>query len=192
MKIKRWILSLSVVSLFGLTGAAVAQQQPTEVEQSRTKLEAFQAQSGAVIIKGYSEIGRVAALGFVTVTAMEFTDATSGRREAGVAIDIKEGGRLETKDRSFIDYDEIEALIKGIDYISRATNSVTKLEMFEAIYKTKGNFSAVAFNSSRSAKIETAVKTGHVRPATAYLSLEQLSELRALVVQAKMKLDGAR
>ena len=61
--------------------------------------------------------------------------------------------------RSFIDFDEVDALLKGLDYISKATSEVTKLGMFEATYKTKGYFSATTFSSS-SGKIDAALKSG--------------------------------
>ena len=188
----RIICSLAAFSLVALSPPlVVAQQAPQAEREPKTKLEAFQAQTGAVVIKGYSEIGRVSALGSVAVTAMEFTDATTGRKQSGVLIEIKESGRLEISDRSFIDYDEVDALLKGFDYISKATSGVTKLSMFEATYKTKGYFSATTF-SSRSGKIEAGVKSGLVRPAGAYLSLQQLAELRALIAQAKQKLDAVK
>jgi hypothetical protein len=107
----------------------------------------------------------VAALGSFEVNAMEFTDATTGRKQSGVLIEIKESGRLENTDRSFIDYDEVDALLKGLDYISKATSDVTKLRMFEATYKTKGYFSVTTF-SRDSGKIEAAVKSGYIRPAS--------------------------
>ena len=123
-------------------------------------------------------------MGSVEVSAMELTNATTGRKQSGVLIEITESGRFENTDRSFIDYDEVDALLKGLDYISNATSNVTKLSMFEATYKTKGYFSATTF-SSRSGIIEAAVKSGYIRPANAYLSLKQLAELRGLIVQAK-------
>ena len=166
-------------------------QQPTALPQEpKTKLESFQRQTGAVVIKGYSEIGTVSALGSVSVDCMEFTDATTGRRQLGVVIDVKESGRFENSDRSFVDYDEVEALLKGIDYISKVKADATRLGSFEAIYKTKGDFNVITFSSS--GKVEAAVKSGYIRPATAYLSLQQLVELRGLILQAKQKLDSLK
>jgi hypothetical protein len=87
--------------------------------------------------------------------------------------------------------DEVDSLLKGLDYISRVTSDVTKLSQFEATYKTKGYFSATTF-SRRSGEIESAVKSGYIRPATAFLSLESLSDLRKLITEAKQKLDSVK
>lgn len=186
----RIIGSLTAFTLLALSPPLVVAQQAER--ETKTKLEAFQVQTGTVVIKGYSEIGRVVALGSVEVNAMEFTDATTGMKQSGVLVEIKESGRLENTDRSFIDYDEIDSLLKGLDYISKATSNITKLSMFEAKYKTKGYFSATTFSNSRSGKIEAAVTSGYIRPASAYLSLQQVAELRALIVQAKQKLDSVK
>jgi len=184
---------ISAVAAVILVGnvPAIAQQLAQSESSPKTKIEAFQVQTGTVVIKGYSEIGRVSAMGSVEVSAMEFTDASTNKKQTGVLIEIKESGRLENKDRSFIDYDEVDALLKGLDYISKATADVTKLGQFEATYKTKGNFSATTYNNS-SGKIAAAVKSGYIRPATAFLSLEQLNNLRDLIVQAKQKLDSTK
>ena len=171
---------------------AWAQQASDQVGvEQRTKLETFQAQTGTVVIKGYSEVGSVSALGVVAVDSMEFTDAATGQKVSGVVIEITESGRLENSDRSFIDYDEVDSLLAGLDYISKATPDVTELGQFEATYKTKGNFSATTFNNGRG-EISAAVKCGYVRAASAYLSLEQLTQLRGLILSAKQKLDSVK
>jgi len=168
-----------------------AQQSSSLKKEPKTKLESFQVQTGTVIIKGYSDIGRISALGSIQVTAMEFTDASTGKKQKGIVIEIKESGRFENSDRSFIDYDEIESLLKGIAYISKATTDITSLSFFEATYKTKGNFKVTTFNS-RTGKISAAVSSGYIRPASAFISLQQLSELRRIIAQAKQKLDSLK
>lgn len=190
MNLSTIALATAAVMLFSCVPVE-AQELAQSETQPKTKIEAFQAQTGAVVIKGYSEIGRVNAMGSVEVSAMEFTDASTSKKQTGVLIEIKAAGRLENEDRSFIDYDEISALLEGLDYIGRATADVTKLGQFEATYKTKGYFSATAFNNT-SGKISAAVKSGYIRPATAYLSLEQLKELRGFIAQAKEKLDATK
>lgn len=168
-------------------GAAQAQQPTALPQKPKTKLESFQKQTGTVVIKGYLVIGGIAGLGYVTVECMEFTDATTKKRQLGIVIEVKESGRSENSDRSFIDYDEVEPLLKGIDYIAKVKADATRLGNFGAIYKTEGEFSVITFSSS--GKVEAAVKSGYIRTATAYLLLQQLGELRNMIAQAKQKLD---
>jgi hypothetical protein len=185
------VISTYVVALLISLSAANAQQFAQSESSSKTKLEAFQVQTGMVVIKGYTEIGRVGAMGAVEVSAMEFTDATTNKKQQGVLIEVKESGRLENESRSFIDYDEIDALLNGLDYIAKATSAVTKLLQFEATYKTKGNFSATTFNNT-SGKITAAVSSGNIRSAKVFLSLEKLIELRDLIAQTKQKLESVK
>jgi len=177
-----------VMILLVVCGIAFAQQPKVMPQEPRTKLESFGKQAGTVVIKGFSEIGTVGGMGSVSVEAMEFTDASTGKRQTGIIMEVKESGRLERSDRSFIDYEEIEPLMKGIDYIAKVKPEVTKLGNFEAIYKTKGDFSVITY--SNNGKVDVAVKSGYIGVVTAYLSLEDLTELRGLISGAKQKLDS--
>jgi hypothetical protein len=61
----------------------------------------------------------------------------------------------------------------------------------QVVYYFKGYFAATTFNN-KSGKIDAAIKSGYIRPATAFLSLPQLGELRGLIGQAKQKLDSVK
>lgn len=155
-----------------------------------TKLEAFQARTGVVIIRGFTTVGTIRGMGSVTVDAREFKDAsTATPRSTGVSIEVKEPGRLERENRAFIDSDEIQSLLAGIDYIANASAAVTTLSKFEVEYRTKGDFSVTVFNDS-SGKLSAAVSAGRIGKSSAYLSMEQLRELRELIVSARAKVAG--
>ena len=57
------IMAIFLLWLLLLVGYNVASgQEPKGLpEKPKTKLESFQKQTGAVVIKGYSEIGRISA-----------------------------------------------------------------------------------------------------------------------------------
>ena len=78
-----------------------AQEQPQQ-SAPKTKLEAFKDQKGVVVIRGFSKIGlmRGAYGGMVTVQSMEFTNAATGTKEYGIAVDVNEATHLEREDRS--------------------------------------------------------------------------------------------
>ncbi len=192
---KIWQLTLVLgIAIVVLAFAVGAKQQPKEAQQeSKTQLEAFSMQTGVVIVKGFSELGAISEMGKITVTCVEITNVSTGTKHLGVAIDVEESGRLERSDRSFIDYDEIESLLKGIDYISKVTSNATKLQNFEAIYKTKGDFAVTLFSSSfDKGGTGVAVKSGYIGAVTAFISTDKLAEFRALIVQAKEQLDSIK
>jgi hypothetical protein len=175
-------------------GSLAAQDKPVEEKgPPKTQLEAFAAETGVVIIKGYAAIGTIGGMtGGVSVDCKEFIHAKSETRHYGISIKCTAiGARIDSvrESISFIDYDEIDSLIAGIDYIGKITASVTKLGGFEARYSTKGNFEITVFNNPKNGKLSVAVETGRISPVTVSFGIEKLPEFRTLVVRAKAKLD---
>lgn len=187
---KKVFLFMSYFFVLITCGIAYSQQPNLPPQEPRTKIESFQKQTGTVVIKGYSEVGEVSGSGSVSIDAMVLIDASTGKKLRGILVEVKSSGRFANSSRSFIDYDEIDQLLKGIDYISKVKKDITRLDNYEAIYKTKGDFSVITFNSGDDLKV--AIKCGYIGPAAAYLSLPQLAEIRALISQTKQKLDAVK
>lgn len=159
-------------------------------EAPKTKLEEFQSQKGFVLIKGHTDIGSVSELlGTISVHAMELTRLGSDLKQSGIVIDVSDSDGRE--ERSFIDYDEIDSLLKGIDIIIKATSNVTKLKNFEAQYCTNGNLDITTY-SGENGKVSASVESGYFRSRVAYISLEKLARFRELIVKAKATLDAAQ
>jgi hypothetical protein len=183
--------------LAALATPVVAQQQAADpAAQQRadpsTKIEAFSAKTGVVMIKGFSTVGQVRGQGIVSVDAREFRDASSPKTGVyGVAIEVKESGRLERASRSFIDQDEIDSLVSGINYISKISKSVTIMKDFEAQYRTKGDFSITVFSDS-SGGLSVAVASGRIGKTSAFLKLGDLDQLKALILEAKKAIEEAK
>src|ERR1700722_15709132 len=105
-------------------------QQSKDTTPPATKLEAFSAKTGVVIIRGFTTVGTLPGLGSVSIDAREFRDAATKSKVTGLSFEVKESGRFEKENTSFVDYDEIDSLIQGIDYISRINSSVTPMKSF--------------------------------------------------------------
>jgi hypothetical protein len=158
----------------------------------KTKLEAFERQTGSVIIRGFTALGSVMGTygGRASVEAREFANATTGKREYGIVVEVKEAGRLERADRAYIDYEEIEPLLHGIEYVLKVDNSATKLANFQADYHTKGDLTISTFSSGSG--IKAAVTVGRIGTVDVIISTADLQAFRDLVAAAKTKLDGLR
>lgn len=172
---------------------AYAQEQ---AEQSKappsTKLEAFSARTGIVVIKGYSSLGSVRGMGSVSIDVREFRDASNPKSvQYGVAFEVKESGRLERENTSSIDEDEIDSLIRGLDYISKIGKEVTPFNEFEAHYKTKGDLSLIVF-SGQGGEISFAVSSGRIGKTRAYLKLSDADRIRSLLNEAKSQISAAK
>jgi hypothetical protein len=159
-------------------------------QEPLTNLEEVEARAGAVIVKNYTIIGSVSGFGgAVSVTAYEFTDVQSGRKEYGVGVEIDESGRSERADveKIYVDYDEMDSLIKGIDYIIKMERSTT-LENFEAQYKTRAELTVTTFNRT-TGTLRAAISGGLLGRARVGLTLGSLADFRKLLVDARTALD---
>jgi len=89
-----------------------------------------------------------------------------------------------------VDYDELDSLASGIDYISKVTWGVTQLNSFEASYTTRSGFRVIAHSDRRQEMVNTFIEFGDGPriPAT----VDQLAQLHSLVTQAKASLDALK
>ena len=170
---------------------ACAQETNASLPFPATKLEAFETNVDTVVIRTTAPIGAVSSHnGGVAVRCREITDAGSGRRERGVVIDIAFDAQVDVS--ALIDYDELDSLMDGLEYLGKLEWSVTSLPDFSAVYTTKGGFRAEAHGSRRTGSIEFAVRSVHISAPRLPLSRDQLGQLRSLIDQAKAKLDSLR
>ena len=187
----------SILVLF-CTGTALAQRPGPEFWRKvgcepldpRTKLEAIEDRHSTVVIKGFTRITTVEVRG-VRIDAVEMRELGNVARAKGLVVVLREGGERPDDNRAFVDYEEIEPLLNAIDAIGRVDESATKLVGFEARYKTQGDLEIGVFRQTRSG---TAVilATGICDRATAPLSLDDLAKVRAMIQEAKSRLDEIR
>jgi hypothetical protein len=124
------------------------------------------------------------------VTGYEFVDAQTGRKDYGLGIELRETGRSEREARAYVDYEELDALLRALDYISKIDKS-TSLENFEAQYRTRGELSVSTFIRPNGS-LQAEVGIGIFRRATINISLGKLADFRKLVADAKAMLDKIR
>jgi len=188
---KKTILALSL-SIF-IIPASFAANLKDSVPVAKTKLEQFSAKTGVVLIRGFHKIGSAQGLynTSVNIESKEFTNVTDGTKQYGITIEaFKEDGRYDKKHTSFIDYDEIDSLVKGIEYISKVKPDVTKLEDFQADYKTKGDLKISTFSSG--SKVMAAVTSGNIGGVASYFNIEDLAKVKELILKAKTKIEEVK
>jgi hypothetical protein len=183
--------------LAALAAPALAQVEPPIVESAltpRTKLELLAAQEDAVIIRGFSRIGDVRGpMGSaVVVRSQEFTNVSTGEREYGVSLEVRERPRPEREHTSYVDYDEIAPLVKALDHLTKLDNTVTSFNRFQADYRTHGGVELTTYTTDASAVVAAAVTCGTLQRATALLNLADLDMLRTLIDAARTDIDKKR
>ncbi|HSE16619.1 MAG TPA: hypothetical protein VLB46_06175 [Pyrinomonadaceae bacterium] len=158
--------------------------------EPRTKLEAIDDRHSTVLIKGFTRITTVEVRG-VRIDAIEMRELGNVARAKGLVVVLREGGERPDDNRAFVDYEEIEPLLNAIDAIARVDETATKLAGFEARYKTLGDFEIGVFRQT-SRGTAVMLTTGICDRATTSLSLDDLAKVRALIQEAKARLDEIR
>lgn len=190
---------LSAIFLLAAASAMTLAQRPgpqfwrrlsCESVEPRTKLEAFNERYGTVLLKGFTQINSIDVRG-VRVDAIELRDLARATRVNGIVIALSGGGEKPQENRAFVDYEEIDGLIAGIDSVSRVNETMTKLVGFEGKYRTLGDFEVGVFRQTRSGNA-VSLSTGVCDQVRVTMSLDDLTKVRAMVVEAKSKLDEAK
>ena len=172
---------------------AEAQRRFDEPLPPKTELEALQLETGAVIVRGSQRVGSVRAQGpgRVDVSALEVVDTGSGRRARGVAVEVEEGGERGREVTAFVDYEELDGLIKGLESVGKVDRGETQLPSYEVSFRTKGDLVVSVF-SSRGGLARCVVSAGEFSSARVPIPLDELANLRTLISTAKNRLDDAR
>ena len=153
-------------------------------------LEALEDKYTTVVLKGFTRITTVEVKG-IRVDAVEMHELGSNARVKGVVIVLRDtGGRVEDN-RAFIDYDELDPLMNVIDTLSRLDETSTKLVGFERRYRTKGDFEIQVFRQTRSGTA-VALTTGICERPTQAMTLDDLAKVKAMIQEAKSRLDEIR
>lgn len=158
--------------------------------EPRTKLEAIEDRHSTVILKGFTRITTLEVRG-IRLDAVEMRELGNVARAKGLVVILRDGGERPDDNRAFVDYEEIDPLLNAIDVISRVDETATKLAGFEARFKTLGD---LEFSVFRQTARGTAVSmsTGICNRATTTLSLDDLAKVKAMIQEAKSRLDELR
>jgi hypothetical protein len=196
------------VSGSGQTPAQLEQPPPDEgappmqgsflTPPALTKLEAFGAQRGVLVIKGFTEVGNLNGDdgSGVRIMAVQFTDAAKKVRERGLAIHVVAGGN-QGQTISYVDEDEIDALIESVGALAKLRSDASPMESFEARYQTRGDLELanVSVNGGRMINVRGAQfmpATGQPVYATAMFFPPRAEELQQRLAAAKQVLDRLR
>jgi len=159
---------------------STAQQLPPKSE-ARTQLEAFLTQKGSILVKVFHPLGVVPASYGASAdldAVVIYEPGKEVQRRRGIKITVKEVGRLEREETSFLDLEEIDSLIKGLDYMAKASTewAGSQRDYSEMVFMTKGDLQ-VGFYTDKG-KTQAFIKSGTIGSATAYMQGDGLKSLR--------------
>jgi len=189
----RVVLFLAL-TLFACTSALAQRPGPEfwrkvgcEPFEPRTKLEAIDERHGIVIVKAFTRITTIEVRG-VRIDAVDMSEMGGTGRARGIVIQLREEGGRADDNRAFVDYEELEPLLNAIDSMVRVDETTTRMPGFEARYKSLGDLEIGVFRQTRSG---TAVilATGICDRATQTMTLDDLGKVKAMIQEAKTRLD---
>ncbi len=171
--------------MFAIGLAAFAQETNS---YPKSRLEIFEANTSTVLIKGTDEMGAVAGkVGVVTVKCRETKDVSTGQREFGVIVTVTQAEGIE--DTTVVDFDELDGLLRALDYINKVEWSITSLGHFEASFTTRSGLKVSSYSSRRTGTVEAFVMSNRLMRSRSFLTPTQLSQLRTVIDQAKTRLE---
>jgi hypothetical protein len=183
---KRFALFVVVGIIASLVTSAGRAQETNSYPKSN--LEIFEAATGVVLIRGTDEAGVVpGSSGSITLKCRETRDVATNRREFGVAVIVTQADGYE--DTTVVDYDELDALIRALDYIGKVDWAISSMGHFEAGYTTRSGLKLASFSSRRSGTIEAYALSNRLLRSRVQLTMAQLSQVRTFLEQAKAKIE---
>lgn len=161
-------------------------------DRRETRLAALAAKYGVVVVRGASTVGTIRGMygSSVVVDAREFAVA-GGEVQRGLTVTVVPGGTGRDQQASFVDVEEVSALLAGLDYIAKLDGTATKLDRFEATYATRGDLRVTVYTGS-DGKLAFAVAAGTGLTATAFFDLKALMPFRTAIDAARMKLEAIK
>jgi len=177
------VLATIMMSSLGMT--ASAQTQSDEALKPPTKVEAFLAKKGRLIVKDFHPLdtarGKYGTVKFDALTIYE-----PGFESQGVSgLRIEVSGAYEKSSISFLDLDEVESLASAIEYMLRLASEWTSAarDYDEVIFETKGDFQIGFYQEG--AKQSAFCSSGRIGKVSCYFnSVADLGTVKSRADQA--------
>jgi hypothetical protein len=154
-----------------------------------TELDTFEAQTGTVMVKGAGQIGSLAVDALtINVISKESLNVSTGHKQYGMAVELVANGQRAWK--RVVDYDEMDSLLNGLNYLARIDYKVTAQPTFVASYVTKSGLRVGAFTSQRRGAIQYFMQDYSTNSPRILITSAQLSQFQDLVEETRKNLDA--
>ena len=183
----------TLLSSILMVGAVHAQQPapappPAAEEKSETKLGAFLATKGRMLLKDFYALGQVGTVTFDAVVISEPGRETSKIR--GLRVEISETGRFAKSHTSFLDAEEAESLLVALAYMQKLgaewLAAGGRVPYSEVSFTTKGDFEIGFYY--KNGKLGVVTSSGKIGKAAAFLDMSDLPKIAAIIQQGLTKL----
>ena len=154
-----------------------------------TELDTFEAQTGTVIVKGAGQVGSLAVDALtINVISKESLNVNTGRRQYGMAVEVVANDQRAWK--RVVDFDEMDSLLNGLNYLAKIDYKVTELPTFVAGYVTRSGLRVGAFTSQRRGVIQYFLQDYSTNSPRILITSAQLAQFQDLVDETRKNLDA--
>jgi hypothetical protein len=155
-------------------------------------LETIEASPNQLMLKGSFLMGSVAVQqALITIVCKEDDlinpNDNSRTKWYGCSFGISING--QSLGKTIIDEDEMDSLLKAVDYMKNVNWAVTSLPSFNLTYTTKAGLRFSVFSDNRDSKIQFLVRNSFM-PKGIFFTSDQIAQLYSLLQQTKAKLDA--
>lgn len=181
------VRAIGVVITVMLAGATQAVSQQQSEPAPNTRLEAFLAAKGSLVIKKLYPVGNIRGLTLEALVLLEPREES--QKVKGLRAEITEYGRVSNTHSSFLDMDELAGLLQAVDYMDRLANQWKgqKRESYiEVVFVTRGNFKLGFYQKVDDQKIFAS--SGVIGKADFFGDPKELPKIREMLMLALDKL----
>ena len=175
-----------IILLLALVAAWTVNAQTTNAP--RTYFEAYNAVADAPLLKGMSVVGTLNnQINYpVEIRAERLINLQNSNTVYAVSLHTHLSSKQFEVD--YIDYDELDGLIRGIQLVSQTDHSQVPMDNFEAAYRTRSGLSVLKV--SNGTKLTILMKSGDSIGARNQMASFVLDDLGRYLTAAKAKLDA--
>ncbi|HXG06030.1 MAG TPA: hypothetical protein VNI77_01730 [Nitrososphaera sp.] len=160
----------------------------TKPKEPATKIGAFLAKKGKVVVKDFYRLGTVKGKYGSSIEFSGLVIYEPGReseRVRGLKVEVNGGGRSERSNSSFLDFDEVESFSQAVTYLVKTTSSwkTATREYTEVIFSTKDDFSFGFYQ--KGAEQTCFSQSGYVGKVSCFFDTDDFSTIQQIVDKAK-------
>lgn len=152
-----------------------------KTKEPATKLEAFIAKKGKLIIKDSYEVALIFGMygASLKVNALLlYEPGQEAQKLKGLRIEVNESGRIQRSNTSFLDFEEGESLLKAINYMIDLSAKWKEMdrEYTEVTFSTKGDFYMGFYQKGKGQTVYSS--SGYINKAQCFMALKDLASMK--------------
>jgi hypothetical protein len=153
-----------------------------------TEIENFEQHPDAIMVKGFGEIGSVSTEGgTVSVRCKESNNVTVDKKLYGISVALEANGGHGSL---VVDYDELDGLLRALDFLGKISYQVTPMPGFDASFTTRSGLRIGAHCDRRQSAIQLYLQFEDTERIP--LNPDQFTQYQNLINSAKTSLDAMR